>query len=228
MHASTPESVSGPVELAVELAGVAGVDSLKSLLSTWARAVEVGFFGAAQVRLTHDGVSSQSSHVQVDLGCDGLPLGALYALQRMLQHFSLTAHRVKGATFRRDGHVLNLDDAAGEALGQLPDSMPFPVSYPNDLHASVRVEIEFLGTLSDGHQHAIAAALSIWDLLVVVLGRSDEWGKRIDRQTRKLSPTSIEHQIVGYFAGFECLDLVVLMGLKLHGKLPIEQMTLES
>jgi hypothetical protein len=227
LHASIPESVTGPVELAVELAGPAGVDSVKGLLSTWSRAVEVGFFGEAEVRLTYDS-RSRSTLVDAELGCNGLPLGALYALQRVLQHFSGTAHRIASATFRRNGSVLSLGDVAGAALVQLPDSIPFPVAYPHDLHAGVRVEIEFRSALSAGHQHAIAAAFSIWDLLVVALGRTDEWGKRVDRETRRMSPTSIEHEVVGYFSGFECLDLVVLMGLKLHQRLPIEQMTLES
>lgn len=226
MHASIPDPLTGSVRLVVMLAGEAGMASAKTLLLDWARAVGMGFFGMGRVRLTQ--TSPWPRIVEAEIECDMLPSAALHALHRLLGHFSGTAHGIARATLYMNGSELDLLEDPGATVVEVPGSFPFPVTYPDDLHAAVRVEIEFTHAVSASHRDAIGAALVVWDLLAVALGRDEEWGKQVDHETRMLSPTAIEHEFVGYFAGFEGIDLVVMMALKLHRRVSIERLTIES
>ena len=64
-------------------------------------------------------------------------------------------------------------------------------------------------------------------MLIAAFGEAQRWGDRVDIETRLLNPRIVEHQVDGYFASFECLHLLVLLGLRLHQRLAIERLTLE-
>ena len=229
MRASTPNQVTGKVEIVITLAQDqdTGVETLAlvELVTTWVRAVEVGFFGPGGIRL-QGAVEAQGQRVAGRLGCERVSQTAFLALSRMIQHFSKVKGRVESASlFREDGQRLAVE--VGAAIPDLPPSIPFAVEYPYDLHADVRVEIEFRAPLTKAQQDAIFDAFSIWDALVQVLGDQEQWGEESEYETRLLSPAIVEHEVFGYYASFECLHFIVLLGLRLNEPLPIERITME-
>ena len=219
MHASIPDRITGKVQILITLADDAGVETraLVDLVTTWVRAVEVGFFGPGGIRL-QGAVEAQGQRVAGRLECERVSQTAFLALSRMIQHFSKVKGRVESASlFREDGQRLAVE--VGAAIPALPPSIPFAVEYPNDLHADVRVEIEFRAPLTQAERDALFDAFSIWDALVQVLGDQKQWGEESEYETRLLSPAIVEHEIFGYYASFECLHFIVLLGLRLHQRL---------
>jgi hypothetical protein len=225
LRASTPDQITGTVEILAVLANDASAEpaALVELVSTWVRAVEIGFFGAGRIRL--QAVKSQAHRFSGRLECEQVSQTAFHALLRMTQHFSKLKGRVESISLFHEGQRLAVE--GGEAIPALPQSIPFAVELPNDLHADVRVEIEFRSPLAQAEQDAIFGALSVWDTLVEALGDQQRWGEQIDHGTRLLSPTIVEHEVFGYFASFECLHFIVLLGLRLHHRLIIERITVE-
>ena len=227
MRASIPDRITGKVQILITLAGDAGVETraLVDLVTTWVRAVEVGFFGPGGIRL-QGAVEAQGQRVAGRLECERVSQTAFLALSRMIQHFSKVKGRVESASlFREDGQRLAVE--VGAAIPALPPSIPFAVEYPNDLHADVRVEIEFRAPLTQAERDALFDAFSIWDALVQVLGDQKQWGEESEYETRLLSPAIVEHEIFGYYASFECLHFIVWLGVRLHQRLSIERVTME-
>ena len=225
LRASTPEQLTGTVELLAMLADDAGTApaALEELVSTWVRAVEIGFWGSGRIRL--QAVKTQRQRVSGRLECEQVAKTAFHALSRMIEHFSKTNGRVESFNLSHAGQ--RLAGEGGEAIPDLPQSIPFVVELPYDLHADVRVEIEFRAPLPQGERVVIFSALSIWDTLVKALGDQEQWGKESDYETRLLSPAIIEHEVFGYFASFECLHFIIWLGLRLHQRLIIERITME-
>ena len=225
MRASIPDHITGEVELVVEMANDANAEpaALVGLVSTWVRAVEIGFFGPGRMRL--ESVETQQHRVSGKLQCEQVSQTAFHALSRMVQHFSKVKSRVESISLFHEGQRLTAE--GGVAVPTLPQSIPFAVEYPNDLHAAVRIEIEFRAPLAQGERDAIFDALAIWDVLVEALGDEERWGQRVDYDTRLLSPAIVEHEVNGYFASFECLHFIVLLGLRLHQRHIIERITME-
>lgn len=225
MRVSTPNGITGTVEILALLADDASAESatLVELVSTWVRAVEIGFFGAGHIR--QQAIKAQGLRVSGRLECEHIPQTAFHALSRIVEHFSKMKGRVESISLFHEGQRLAI--AGGEAIPALPQSIPFLVEYPEDLKRYVRVEIEFRAPLSQGELDAISAAFVIWDVLVAALGEQQRWGEEIDYGTRLLSPSIVEHEVFGYFASFECLYFIVLLGLRLHQRLIIERITME-
>jgi len=194
------------------------------LMSTWVRAVEMGFFGSGRIWLRGN-VEAQGQRVFARLECEQVSQTAFHALSRMIRHFSKVKGRVENINLFHEGQHLGVE--GGTAIPALPQSIPFAVEFPNDLHADVRVEIEFRAPLAQSERDAIFGALAIWDVLVVALGDEERWEERVDSETRLLSPAIVEHEVFGYSAGFECLDFVVWLGLRLRPRLIIERITVE-
>ena len=227
MRASIPDRITGTVEIIVALADQASAEppALVDLVPIWVRAVEIGFFGSGRIRL-QGAVETQGKRVSASLECEQVSQTAFHALARMVQHFSKVKGRVESFSLFQGGGQL----WAGEsvvAIPPLPQSIPFEVEYPEDLKPYVRVEIEFRLPLTPSERDAIFDALAIWDVLVEALGDEERWGRKADYVTRLLSPAIVEHEVVGYFASFECLHFIVLLGLRLHQRLIIERITLE-
>jgi len=225
LRASTRDQITGTIELLAVLADDAGAEpaALVELISNWVRAVEMAFFGVGHIQL--QAVKAQGQSVSGRLECDQVPQTAFHALSRMIEHFSKTKGRVESFNLSYAGQ--HLEVASGEAIPDLPQSIPFVVELPYDLHADVRVEIEFRAPLPQGEREVIFGVLSIWDTLVKALGDQQRWDEESEYETRLLSPAIVEHEVFGYFAPFECLHFIVLLGLCLHQRLPIERITME-
>lgn len=225
LRASIPDQITGMVEVSAALAEDASADpaALVELVSTWVRAVEMGFFGPGHIR--PQAVKSQGQRVSGRLECEQVSQTAFHALARMIEHFSKTEARVESFNFSHAGQRLAVAD--GEAIPALPQSIPFVVELPYDLHADVRVEIEFRAPLPQAEREALWGAFAIWDALVAGLGDQKQWGEESEYETRLLSPAIVEHEVFGYFAPFECLHFIVLLGLRLHQQLIIERITME-
>src|SRR5436190_941016 len=93
LRASIPDRLSGRVEILAALADEAGVEpqALVDLVSTWVRAVEIGFFGSGRIRV-QEAVETHGKEVSASLECEQVSHAAFHALSRMIQHFS----KVKG------------------------------------------------------------------------------------------------------------------------------------
>jgi hypothetical protein len=225
LRASTPDQITGTVELLAVLADDASAEpaALVELVSTWVRAVEIGFFGSGRIRL--QAVKTPGHRVSGRLECEQVSQTAFHALLRMTQHFSKTKWQVESFSLSHEGQRLAVE--GGEAIPALPQLIPFAVEFPNDLHADVRVEIEFRSPLDQEERDTFFRALSVWDTLVEALGDPQRWGEEREYETRLLSSAIVEHEVFGYFAPFECLHFIVLLGLRLHQRLIIERITME-
>lgn len=227
MRDSIPEGVTGVVRFHVTLADEPGAEAreLADVVATWVRAVDLGFFAGGRIGLSEP-MEARSRSVVVGVGCQGVPWVAFQVLSRMVSRFSRLKASVESVDlFHENGH--RLAGHSGLAVPALPQSIPFAVEYPNDLHADVRLEIEFRDPVDQAERDALFAALSIWDVLIGALGEEDRWEESVDYATRLLSPETLEHEIHGYFASFEGLDLVVWMALRLHTRLTIERLRVE-
>jgi hypothetical protein len=226
LRASTPDRISGTIDISVALAGEAAAEpqALVELLSTWIRAVEIGFFGPGRIRL-QGAIDTQGRTVAGSIDCADLSATAVLALSRMIQRFSKVKGRIENVNFFHEGRHLAVRPEV--TVPALSGSIPFEVEYPVDPRGDVRVEIEFLAPLAESERDAIFAALAVWDVLVEALGEEEHWGEEIDSDSRRLSPRIVEHATDGYFASFDCLYSVVWMGLRLHRRLPIERLTIE-
>ena len=225
MHASTTERLTGQIELRVALAGEgdAAARPVTRCVSTWVRAIEIGCFGPARVRVV--AIEVQGTEVRAELHCERLSASAVDGLARMLRHLSATQSGPERFTLTHNGR--SVAPRSEVALPDLPDVVPFAVEYPAELTRFVRVEIEFHDVLAPGARDAVFDALATWDVLVAAFGDEQRWSARVDLETRLLSPRIVEHQVDGYFASFECLHLVVLFCVRLHQRLAIERLTLE-
>jgi hypothetical protein len=224
---SIPEIATGIVRFHITLADEPGADAraLADVVATWVRAVDLGFFADGRISLSEP-MEARGRSVVGGVRCERVPSVAFQVLARMVSRFSRVKARVESTNFfREDGH--RLAGEGGVAAPALPQSIPFAVEYPNDLHADVRVEIEFRAPLAQAERDALFAAFSIWDVLIEALGEEERWGESVDYETRLLSPAIVEHEVHGYFASYECVYSIVWMGLRLHRRLPIERITME-
>jgi hypothetical protein len=223
---STPERISGGVEIMATLASGAAAEpqALADLLATWVRAVEIGFFGPARIRL-HAPIAAAGRTVSGRVDCEDVSGTAFRALSLLIRHFS----HVSGQVERLDViHEAGFAVAAAKtSIPALPESIPFPVEYPEDLKHYVRVEMEFRRPLTPTERDAIFGALSVWDVMIEAFGPEESWGRPHRYESRLFSPSMVEHEVNGYHAGFECLSFVVWLGLRLHRKLAIDRLTME-
>lgn len=222
MHVSTTERLTGHIELRVRL-DEAAADPVMRRVLTWVRAIEIGCFGTGRIRA--DAIQVQGNEVRAELQCERLSVDAVDGLARLLLHLSVTQGGLDSVDLSHNGRPVAPKSEV--TLPDLPSSIPFVVEYPEDLTPFVRVEIEFRAALAPGERDAIFDALGVWDVLIAAFGEAQRWGDRVDIETRLLNPRIVEHQVDGYFASFECLHLLVLLGLRLHQRLAIERLTLE-
>jgi len=224
LHASTAERVSGLLELRVGVAGdVVAADAVTRRIVVWARAIEIGCFGASRVRV--QSLQAQDDLVRAEWQCERLAASAIDGLARLLQHLAATQAKLDRVDLSLDGRAVVPHPEV--ALPDLPDALPFEVEYPEDLKSFVRVEIEFRAALTQAARDAVFDAFAVWDVLVAAFGDAERWGDQVDLETRLLNPRIVEHQVNGYFASFECLHPVVLLALRLHRRLAIDRLTLE-
>jgi hypothetical protein len=226
LPASTPDRITGTVDIIVALAGDAAAEppALAELLSAWIRAVEIGFFGAGRIKL-QGAIERRGRTVSGTIECEDVSETAVAALSRMFHYFSKVNGRLENFNLLHNGRHLPI---RGEvSIPTPPGSIPFAVEYPEDPRGDVRVEIEFLTPLAESERDAIFSALAIWDVLVEALGEEEQWGAEVDHDTRLLTPRIVEHAMDAYFANFECLYSIVWMGLRLHRRLAIERITME-
>jgi hypothetical protein len=227
LRASISDTITGTVEIVIGPENWADAEpsALKNIVLTWVDAVQMEFFGPGEIRL-QESVETHGENVSLKLVCQRASLAAFRVLLIMVRHLSKVSGRDLNISLFLEGRRLQ----AGEDVVRisLPPSIPFAIEYPNDLHAAVRVEIEFRAPLTEKDQEAIFRALATWDALIAALGNEERWGERVDNYTQLLSPTIVEHEVVGYFASFECLQFIILIGLYFHRRLSIERITIES
>jgi hypothetical protein len=226
LPASTPDGITGTIEISVTIAGDAAAEpqSLVELLSTWIRAVEIGFFGPGRVGL-QGALDTHDRTLAGRIECEGLAAAAVLALSRMLQRFSKVKGRIENVNLVHEGRPLVVRPEV--TVPALSESIPFAVEYPVDAWGDVRVEIEFRAPVAESERDAIFAAFAVWDVLVEALGEEKHWGEEIQYESGQLSPRILDHATDGYFASYDCLYSVVWMGLRLHRRLPIERLTME-
>jgi hypothetical protein len=227
LAASTPD-VTGRVQFALTLADdAAGGDAaaLADLLRTWIRAVELGFFGPAGIRLERP-FETQGRTALAVAQCASVPWAAFCALSKMVARFSEAKSQSASASIIGDnGLYLGGDD--GEAIPALPASIPFEVELAEDFHREVRVELEFRDAFGPAEEGDLVEAFAVWDALVAGLGDPAREPDGSEYETRRLNPAMIEHSVFGYIADEKCFDLVVLWGLRLHQHQAIERITFE-
>lgn len=227
MPASTP-NITGEVRVLFTLTDDTGTgaSALAEVANFWARAVELGFFGPAVVGPHKPFETRGGGAVYADLACNNVPRTAFAALSRMISRFSAVKGRVASASMiGHDGQRLAGD--TGAVIPVLPASIPFTVERPEDVRNEIRIEIEFRDAFGQPEQAALLEAFTVWDALVVGLGEPSRWPDGSEYDTHRLSPTMIEHSVFGYTAGYECFDLIVLFGLRLHQRHIIERITFE-
>jgi hypothetical protein len=199
--------------------------ALVDLVNTWIRAVELGFFGPAGIRLQGP-IEARGTLVSGNMECASTPPAAFRTLSKMVERFAEAKGRVVIASMMgENGERLGNDGLP--AIPQLAASIPFVVERPEDLRREVRVEIEFRDAFGTAEQSVLVEAFSIWDAIVAALGNPQREPRGSEYDTRRLSPAIIEHTVFGYTAGFECFDLLVLFGLRLHPRHIIERITFE-
>lgn len=225
MGASTNKLLSGQILLRVTLSGnaTAPTGSVVQRVSTWVRAIEIGCFGPGQIRINE--IQTQGNEVIATMQCERLSKHAAEGLVILLNHLSATQTKIDSIHLSCNGQ--SIAPQSNFVPPDLPVSIPFLVEYPADLRHFVRIEIEFRSDLTASTREAIFDALKVWDVLISAFGEGASWNRRIDIETRLLNPRIIEHEVNGYFASFECLHMVILLGLRLHPYLAIERMTLE-
>jgi len=228
LRASIPDELTGTLDIRVSLSDQPGAEpgALVALLSTWARAVEIGLFGAGRVRRRGE-IETRGHEVSTSFECDSVARVAFGALSRMIRRFSKVNGLVERTSLILDRQDMELERSVSRSIPPLPLSMPFEVEEPEDLKRYVRIEIEFRPELTPSQRDVIFDALGVWDVVVQALGDEERWTDRVDFDTRLLSPAIVEHQMDGYFAGVEGLQLIVLLGLRLHQSLTIDRITLE-
>ncbi|WP_321801134.1 hypothetical protein [Caballeronia sp. J97] len=229
MHDSIHDDVSGTVEIVISLAQAADSDAaaLEECVARWLRAVEIGYFGPCQIRLD-DIRRTRSSTIAFYLSCRRVSRTAFRAFSRIIECWSAVGEcRVDTLDIRQETGVVDTRDD-GVPTPSLPLSLPFEVNQVDDLHAAVRVEIEFREPLTSNDRQAIFRALTLWKMLVDAFNPEELWEEPSDCVVRLLSPSVIECEITGYAAGFECLDFVIWLGVRLHQRRPIEAITFES
>ena len=221
-----PDRISGTVEIIVVLIDEAdgNAQALADLVSNWVRAVELGFFGPGWIRLQGE-IATQGRRITGRLEGKHVPQAAFHVLWRMIRCFSKVKDKVEIFNVSHEGQPLEATRRV--EIPALPQSIPFVVEYPEDLKRYLRVEIEFRAPLAPSERDVIIHGLFIWDALVAALAEEEWWGRRSDHESRMLSPAIIEHQVNGYYAGFECLHFIVWFGLRLHQRLTIERLTME-
>jgi hypothetical protein len=130
-----PDQITGTVEIIVALADEASVEpqALVDLVSTWARAVEIGFFGPGRIQL-QGSVEIHGRQVSGTFECGQLSQTAFHVLAKMVRYFSKMKGKVKTFNVFQNGQRV----AAGRAaIPALPQAIPFAVEYPEDLKRCV-------------------------------------------------------------------------------------------
>jgi hypothetical protein len=225
---SIPEGGTGIVRFHITLADEPGADAraLADVVEMWVRAINLGFFGDARISVSEP-IEARGRSVVGGMRCERVPSAAFQLLARMVSRFSRVRARVESIDiWREEGHR-SLVSRDPVEVPPLPETFPFPVDYPNDFHADVRVEVGFRSPLTPPEKDTIFDALSVWDALVEALADEERWAEVSDYETRLMSRSIVEHVVSGYFAGPEGFDLVVHMGLRLHQRLNIERLTME-
>jgi hypothetical protein len=232
LRASILDRITGPVEIQVALADPTTVQpqAVVNLISTWIRAVGLGFFGPARINLQGE-IETRGERIAATVQCEQVSPTAFRVLARLIQYFSRMTGKVKHFDIVYEGQPVVA--ARGPLVPALPKSLPFVVEYPEDLKRYVRVEIEFRLALKPVERDAIFAAFSVWDVLIEALAGKEWWGQQRDPdsqseyESRLLSPAIVEHQVDGYFAPFACLHFIVWLGLRVHSRLVIDRLTME-
>jgi hypothetical protein len=232
LRGSILDRITGPVEIQIALADPATVppQALADLVSTWIRAVGLGFFGPARITLQGE-IETRGARIALSVHCEQVSRTAFRVLARLVRYFSKMTGKVKHFDVVCEGQ--RLVAARGAVVPALPKSIPFAVEYPEDLKRYVRVEIEFRLPLKPAERDAIFAAFSVWDVLIEALAAKEWWGQQRDPdsqseyESRLVSPAVVEHQVDGYFAPFACLHFIVWLGLRLHPRLVIDRLTME-
>jgi hypothetical protein len=229
LRASIPDRISGAVEITIGQSDQAGLHAqeLEVLLSNWARAVEVGFFGPGRLRL-QGAIQTQGHGVSGRFELVQLSQAAFHVLSAMVRRSSEVSGHAGILDILYEGEPILA--APRMAIPALPQSIPFVVEYPGDLKPYLRVEMEFRDALAPLARDAIFDAFSIWDMLIDTFNQDQqdlEDERHVDCQSRLLSPAIVEHEVDGYYASFECLHYVIWMGLRLHQRLIIDRITFE-
>jgi hypothetical protein len=221
-----PEFINGAVEITVVLDPHAGAQTsaLAKLLATWARAVEIGFFGPARLRPLGT-LETHGLRVSEKFACEHVPQTTFYVLSLMIRRFSDFEGQVESLEIFHDAQPVA--PVARRAVPPVPQSIPFAVEYPEDLKQYLRVEIEFGRELTVSERDAIFDAFSIWDTLIETFGYQERGGRHVSYQSRLLSPAIVEHEVNGYYASLECLHYIVWMGLRLDQSLGVDRITME-
>lgn len=226
LRASIPEpTISGAIEISVELSDENGAKAaaIETLLFTWVRATEIGFFGPGRVR--NVSLETRGMCVFGRFECLHVSHAALHVLSKMIRRRPRLNTQVGGLDMLHDGQVVTPEWK--EVAPPLPQSIPFLVEYPEDLKPYVRIEIEFGRELEVPERGAIFDALSIWDVLIETLEEERPEERYVRYENHLLSPAIVEHQVDGYYADFKCFDYIVWMGLRLRHRLRVDRITME-
>lgn len=229
MRGSTPDTIDGIVEISVALVDAASTKApaLAELVATWIGAVEVGVFGGGELRVVQP-LAVHGRAIGGSVACEQVSLHAFWTLARMTSRFSRTKGRIAEADARWKGGQRSIwpKDAAAVSAPP-PSNASFPVTLPNDIHADVRVEIEFTRRLAPADRDSVFRALSLWDAIAEAMADEECWDEVSEYESRLMSPSVVEHVVYGYFAGFGGLDLAVHLGCRLHQRLPVARMLIE-
>lgn len=226
MPASTPE-VTGKVRISLVIAevGEALPEELASVVRTWVRAIQHGFFGAVEIRV-HGDIETEGWVVSGSVECHRVPRAAFRALSKLVSRFAQRKMCVVRSIITGDAGQ-RLGDDSGATVPVLPPALPFTVEYPKYLRREVRVEIEFCHAFSQATWDVLLEAFHIWDVLVDAIGDPERSPDGSEYAVHRLSPSMIEHEIFGYIADFECLDFIVWLALRWHQHQRVERVTLE-
>lgn len=227
MRASTPDTVSGEIEIAFRAATGQVTDPAPwiALLSTWERALELGFFGPCTIEHQGDAATHEGGP-GVRLRCAEVPRSALRVLDRMIRRQAQVMGVALAVRIGPPESERSLVDE-GDLVPPRPGDLPFEVDDLEDLDTEIRVEIELLRVPSEAERATLFEALAVWDAVVAALGDENQWEEELDAETRMFSSTSVEHEINGYFADYNALDLLVWFGLALHPHLGIRRISFE-
>lgn len=228
-HGSIPDWFTGPVQLQLELSPESDSSgAMVALLATFQRAYTLGFF-APGGRLELGSAETREHTTRVTGRVENVPAGVFGLLARMVRHSDHTQAKVTAARLGVGSQGYDLLQTPWPPLPPPPRELPFLVEYPFWIHSDFRVELAFRHALPPEEQAAVGAAFAVWDRLSQTAAEKDTWGQEdeIAYATRMMSPSIVEHVVNGFFAGAECLDLLVHFALQCSRRLPISHLTFE-
>lgn len=221
MLASIHNRVTGIVHIRLAFAEDGDGSGLLALVATWVRAVDLGFFGPGEIRVRTP-LDAGAKVLSGSFEAHGVSESVFYSLYRAI--------RLHGKVLRAD---LRCEDGrrfseAGALMPELPESLPFSMEYPRDAYKEVRIEIEFRAPLLPAELDGISAAFGVWDAMMGWLREDARPGVLAHSRTRLLSAAIVEHELFGYFASADCINLIAWLGRRLAERLPVERLTIES